>query len=158
MYGKKETYDFIDDNPSIEFRTIDYTNAPLVISQHESMVAINSALEIDLTGQATAESLGKTFYSGVGGQADFMRGAMLSHNGRTILTMPSTVQDGSQSRIVPFLKEGSGVTMVRGDIQYVVTEHGIAYLHGKNIRERSMELINIAHPKFRPWLIEEAKK
>jgi acyl-CoA hydrolase/GNAT superfamily N-acetyltransferase len=156
--GKRETYDFIDDNPSIEFRTIDYTNDPLVIAQHDNMVAINSALEIDLTGQATAESLGKTFYSGVGGQADFMRGAMLSHNGRTILTMQSTVQDGTVSRIVPFLKEGSGVTMVRGDIQYVVTEHGIAYLHGKNIRERSMELINIAHPKFRPWLIEEAKK
>ena len=156
--GRKETYDFIDDNPSIEFRTIDYTNDPIVISQHDNMVAINSALEIDLTGQATAESIGKTFYSGVGGQADFMRGAMLSQSGKTILTMESTAQDESVSRIVPFLSEGAGVTMVRGDIHYVVSEYGIAYLHGKNVRERAMELISIAHPKFRPWLIEEAKK
>ncbi|MBN1375077.1 MAG: GNAT family N-acetyltransferase [Dehalococcoidia bacterium] len=156
--GKKETYDYIDDNPAIEFRTIDYTNDPIIISQHDNMVAINSALEIDLTGQATSESLGRTFYSGVGGQADFMRGAILSHNGRTILTIQSTAQHESVSRIMPYLKEGSGVTMVRGDIHYVVSEYGIAYLHGKNIRERAMELIAIAHPKFRPWLIEEAKK
>jgi acyl-CoA hydrolase/GNAT superfamily N-acetyltransferase len=156
--GRKATYDYIDDNPSIEFRTIDYTNNPLIIAQHDNMVAINSALEIDLTGQATAESIGKTFYSGVGGQADFMRGAMLSLNGRTILTIQSTAQNDSVSRIVPFLSEGSGVTMVRGDIHYVVSEYGIAYLHGKNVRERAMELIAIAHPKFRPWLIEEAKK
>ena len=156
--GKKATYDYIDDNPSIEFRTIDYTNNPLIIAQHDNMVAINSALEIDLTGQATAESIGKTFYSGVGGQADFMRGAMLALNGRTILTIQSTAQDDSVSRIVPFLSEGSGVTMVRGDIHYIVSEYGIAYLHGKNVRERAMELIAIAHPKFRPWLIEEAKK
>ena len=156
--GKRETYDFIDDNPAIEFRTIEYTNDPIVIAQHENMVAINSALEIDLTGQATAESIGKVFYSGVGGQADFMRGAILSRNGKTILTIESTARDGSVSRIVPFLSEGCGVTMIRGDIQYVVSEYGIAYLHGKNIRERAMELIAIAHPKFRPWLIEEAKK
>ncbi|MHB8085155.1 MAG: GNAT family N-acetyltransferase [Dehalococcoidia bacterium] len=156
--GKKATYDYIDDNPSIEFRTIDYTNNPLIIAQHDNMVAINSALEIDLTGQATAESIGKTFYSGVGGQADFMRGAMLAHNGRTILTIQSTAQIDSVSRVVPFLSEGSGVTMVRGDIHYVVSEYGIAYLHGKNVRERAMELIAIAHPKFRSWLIEEAKK
>jgi GNAT superfamily N-acetyltransferase len=156
--GRKETYDYIHDNPAIEFRDIEYTNNPLVIAQHDNMVAINSALEIDLTGQATAESIGKTFYSGVGGQADFMRGAILSRNGKTILTIQSTAQDGSVSRIVPFLSEGCGVTMIRGDIHYVVTEYGIAYLHGKNIRERSMELIAIAHPKFRPELIEEAKK
>jgi acyl-CoA hydrolase/GNAT superfamily N-acetyltransferase len=156
--GKKETYDFLDDNPAIEFRTIEYTNDPVVIAQHENMVAINSALEIDLTGQATAESIGKVFYSGVGGQADFMRGAILSRNGKTILTIQSTARDDSVSRIVPFLSEGCGVTMTRGDIQYVVSEYGIAYLHGKNIRERAMELIAIAHPKFRPWLIEEAKK
>jgi GNAT superfamily N-acetyltransferase len=156
--GKKATYDFIDDNPSIEFRTIEYTNDPLVIAQHDNMVAINSALEIDLTGQATAESIGKIFYSGVGGQADFMRGATLSRNGKTILTIQSTAQDDTVSRIVPFLSEGCGVTMIRGDIHYVVSEYGIAYLHGKNIRERAMELIAIAHPKFRPWLIEEGKK
>ncbi len=156
--GRKETYDYIHDNPAIEFRTIEYTNNPLVIAQHDNMVAINSALEIDLTGQATAESIGKTFYSGVGGQADFMRGAILSRNGKTILTIQSTAQDGSVSRIVPFLSEGCGVTMIRGDIHYVVTEYGIAYLHGKNIRERAMELIAIAHPQFRPGLIEDAKK
>jgi len=155
--GKKETYEYIHDNPSIEFKTIDYTNNPVIISQHNNMAAINSALEIDLTGQATAESIGKTFYSGIGGQADFMRGAVLSPGGKTILTIQSTANDGRISRIVPFLKEGTGVTLNRGDIHYVVTEYGIAYLHGKNVRERAMELILIAHPKFRPSLIEEAK-
>jgi acyl-CoA hydrolase/RimJ/RimL family protein N-acetyltransferase len=156
--GKQATYEFIHDNPSIEFRRIDYTNNPLVIARHRNMVAINSALEIDLTGQATAESIGQTFYSGIGGQADFMRGAVLSPGGRTIVALQSTAENGEVSRIVPFLKEGAGVTLNRGDIHYVVTEYGIAYLHGKNIRERAMELISIAHPKFRPWLIEEAKK
>jgi acyl-CoA hydrolase/GNAT superfamily N-acetyltransferase len=156
--GKKETYEYIHDNPSIEFRTIDYTNNSLVIAQHVHMTAINSALEIDLTGQATAESLGKFFYSGIGGQADFMRGAVLAPGGKTILAILSTAENGTISRIVPFLKEGAGVTLHRGDVHYVVTEFGIAYLHGKNIRERAMELIAIAHPKFRPWLIEEAKK
>jgi acyl-CoA hydrolase/GNAT superfamily N-acetyltransferase len=156
--GKKETYEFINDNPAIEFRTIDYTNNPLVIAQHHNMVAINSALQIDLTGQATAESIGKLFYSGIGGQVDFMRGALLSPNGKTILTLPSTAKNETVSRIVPFLSEGAGTTLNRGDVHYVVTEYGIAYLHGKNIRERAMELISVAHPKFRPWLIEEAKK
>lgn len=155
--GKKETYEYIHDNPGIEFRTIEYTNNPLVIAQHNNIVAINSALEVDLTGQATAESIGKIFYSGIGGQADFMRGAVLSPNGKTILTIQSTAKDGTISRIVPFLKEGAGVTLNRGDIHYVITEYGIAYLHGKNIRERAMQLISIAHPKFRPSLIEEAK-
>lgn len=155
--GKKETYDFLNDDPIIEFRTIDYTNNPLNIAQHEDMTAINSALEIDLTGQATAESLGKVFYSSVGGQADFMRGAVLSKNGKTILALQSTAENGEVSRIVPYLQEGAGVTLHRGDVHYVVTEYGIAYLHGKNVRERTMELIAIAHPKFRPWLLKEAK-
>jgi acyl-CoA hydrolase/GNAT superfamily N-acetyltransferase len=156
--GKKETYEYIHDNPAIEFRTIDYTNNPLIIAQHENMTAINSALEIDLTGQATAESIGKLFYSGIGGQADFMRGAVLARNGKTILAMPSTAEGGTVSRIVPFLTEGAGVSLHRGDVHYVVTEYGIAYLKGKNIRERAMELIAIAHPEFRSGLIEEAKK
>jgi acyl-CoA hydrolase/GNAT superfamily N-acetyltransferase len=156
--GTKKTYEYIHDNPAVEFRAIDYTNNPLIIARHREMTAINSALELDLTGQASAESIGKTFYSGIGGQADFMRGAVLAQNGRTILTMESTAQNGTVSRIVPFLKEGAGVTLNRGDIYYVVTEYGIAYLHGKNIRERAMELIAIANPKFRPWLIQEAKK
>ena len=155
--GTQETYEYINNNPAIEFRTVDYTNNPLIIARHHNMTAINSALEIDLTGQATAESIGKSFYSGIGGQADFMRGAKLARNGKTILTLPSTAENGATSRIVPFLKEGVGVTLNRGDVRYVVTEFGIAYLHGKNIRERAMELIAIAHPKFRPQLIEEAK-
>jgi acyl-CoA hydrolase/RimJ/RimL family protein N-acetyltransferase len=156
--GKRPAYDFIHDNPSIEFRTVDYTNNPLVIAQHRNMVAINSALEVDLTGQATAESIGKTFYSGIGGLADFMRGAILSPGGRTILTLASTADNGKVSRIVPYLREGEGVTLNRGDVHYVVTEYGIAYLHGKNIRERAMELIAIAHPDFRSGLIDEAKR
>ncbi len=156
--GNKETYEYIHDNPAIEFRTVDYTNNPLNIAQHDNMTAINSALEIDLTGQASAESIGKTFYSGIGGQADFMRGSVLAKNGKTILALQSTAENETVSRIMPFIKEGAGVTLNRGDIHYVVTEYGIAYLHGKNIRERAMELISIAHPKFRPWLIKEAKK
>ncbi len=156
--GKKDTYAFIHDNPSIDFRPVDYTNSPLVISRIRNFTAINSALEIDLTGQATAESIGKYFFSGIGGQADFMRGAILSEGGKTILALQSTAEDGSVSRIVPFLKEGAGVTLSRGDLHYVVTEYGIAYLHGKNIRERAMDLIAISHPKFRSELIAEARK
>jgi len=156
--GRRAAYAYIHDNPAVEFRTIDYTNDPLVIAQHDNMVAINSALEIDLTGQATAESIGRTFHSGVGGQADFMRGAVLSRGGKTILALKSTAASDVVSRIVPALREGAGTTLIRGDIHYVVTEYGIAYLHGKNIRERAMELITIAHPKFRPWLVSEAKK
>ena len=156
--GSTETYEFIDDNPAVVFRTVDYTNDPLIIARHDHITAINSALEIDLTGQATAESIGKLFYSGIGGQADFMRGAVLARHGKTILTLPATAENGEVSRIVPFMQEGAGVTLNRGDIHYVVTEHGIAYLPGKNIRERAMALIAIAHPKFRPSLIQEAKK
>ncbi|MCJ7443834.1 MAG: GNAT family N-acetyltransferase [Methanotrichaceae archaeon] len=155
--GKKETYDFLDRNPSVEFRSIDYTNNPLIISRQKGMTAINSALEIDLTGQATAESLGGMFYSGIGGQTDFMRGALLAPQGRTILALSSTSWDGKFSRIVPRLSPGSGVTLCRSDLRYVVTEYGVAYLHGKSIRERTMELIAIAHPSFRPWLLEEAR-
>ncbi len=156
--GSVDTYDFLDENPAVEFKRIDYTNHPLIISRHRLMTAINSAMEMDLTGQATAESLGGTFYSGIGGQADFMRGAVLAPGGKTILALPSTALNESVSRIVPVLQEGAGVTMNRGDVRYVVTEYGIAYLHGKNIRERAMDLISIAHPKFRPWLMESAKK
>ena len=170
--GHRSTYDFLRNNESIEFRTIDYTNNPLIIAQNSKMIAINSALEIDLTGQATAESLGHSFYSGIGGQADFMRGTAIAPGGKTVLALPSTAlvtsadssddeasqKGGRVSRIVPFLGEGAGVTLTRGDIHYVVTEYGIAYLHGKSIRERAMALIAIAHPLFRLWLIEEAKR
>jgi acyl-CoA hydrolase/GNAT superfamily N-acetyltransferase len=156
--GKASTYQYIDDNPTVEFKTIDYINNPLTIAQNRNMVAINSALQIDLTGQATAESIGTTFYSGIGGQADFMRGATLSPGGKTILVLRSAAIDNSVSRIVPLLPEGAGVTLNRGDVHYVVTEYGIAYIHGKNIRERAMDLIAIAHPKFRKTLIEQAKE
>ncbi|MFA5352967.1 MAG: GNAT family N-acetyltransferase [Thermodesulfovibrionales bacterium] len=155
--GRRETYEYLHDNPAIEFRPVSYTNNPLVIARQRNMTAINSGLEIDLTGQATAESIGRFFYSGIGGQADFMRGAVLSPGGKTILALQSTAEDGEISRIVPALKEGAGVTLTRGDIHYVVTEYGIAYLHGKNIRERAMDLIAIAHPRFRQGLIDEAK-
>jgi acyl-CoA hydrolase/GNAT superfamily N-acetyltransferase len=156
--GTRETYEFLDNNPTIEFRTVDFTNNPSVIARQDNMIAINSALEVDLTGQATAESIGRSFFRGIGGQADFMRGAVWARNGKSILAIPATAQDGTVSRIVPSLAEGCAVTFNRGDVHYIVTEFGIAYLHGKNIRERAMELISIAHPKFRPWLIEEAKR
>ncbi|MBP7342039.1 MAG: GNAT family N-acetyltransferase [Smithellaceae bacterium] len=156
--GHRDTYEFINNNPSIAFRPIDYTNNLLIIAQHDNMVAINSALEIDLTGQSTATSIGRTFYSGVGGHNDFMRGAALSRNGKPILALQSTAAGGTVSRITPSLTYGAGASLTRSDVYYVVTEYGIAYLHGKNIRERAMELISIAHPKFRAWLIEEAKK
>jgi acyl-CoA hydrolase/GNAT superfamily N-acetyltransferase len=156
--GTRKTYQYIDDNPEMDFRTIDYTNDPLVISRIHNMTAINSALQIDLTGQASVESVGGKFYSGIGGSADFMRGALLAPGGKTILAIESTARNGEVSRIVPFLESGTGVTMNRGDIFYVVTEFGIAYLHGKNIRERAMDLIAIAHPKFREGLIKEAKR
>ena len=156
--GSRETYDFVHCNPAIEFRTIDYTNDPVVIARQERMCAINSALQIDLTGQATAESIGRSFYSGIGGQADFMRGAILARGGKSILALQSTAEDGAVSRIVPFLPEGAGATLNRGDVHYVVTEYGIAHIHGKNVRERAMDLIAIAHPAFRHRLVEEARR
>lgn len=156
--GIESTYRFLDDNPLVEFRSIDYTNSPLVIARNRGMTAINSCIEIDLSGQATAESLAGAHYSGIGGQADFMRGSVLARGGKSILALPSTADDGRKSRIVPALEPGSGVTLSRGDVHYVVTEYGIAYLHAKNVRERAMDLISIAHPDHRPRLIEEAKR
>lgn len=156
--GVRETYDYLDDNPTIEFHPIDYTNHPLVIARQAGMTAINRILSIDLTGQASAESPGKTFFSGIGGIVDFTRGALLAPKGKAILTLRSTTANGQRSCITPFLQEGAGVTLNRADVHYVVTEYGVAYLHGRNIRERAMALIAIAHPEFRPWLIEEAKK
>ncbi len=156
--GNEDTYRYLHDHPAIDFRPTSYTNDPLRIAQQKNMVAINSCLEIDLTGQTSAESLGNQFYSGIGGQADFMRGAALAPGGRTILALQSTAADGKVSRIVPEIRPGAGVTLTRTDVQYVVTEYGIAYVHGKNIRERAMDLISIAHPDFRAELIEDAKR
>lgn len=156
--GRADTYRFVDDNPAVELKTIDYTNSPLVIARHAGMCAINSVLEIDLTGQASAESIGNVFYSGIGGQADFMRGAILAPGGKSILAIQSTARNGTVSRIVPALRQGAGATLNRGDVHYVVTEYGIAHVHGKNVRERAMDLIAIAHPAFRHQLVEEARE
>ncbi|MBN1290524.1 MAG: GNAT family N-acetyltransferase [Candidatus Latescibacteria bacterium] len=155
--GTKRLYDTIDNNPVFEFYPTDYVSDPRNISKNDNMVAINSALEIDLTGQVCADSIGHKFFSGIGGQADYIRGAALAKNGRPIIALPSTAKNGTISRIVPLLTPGAGVVTTRGDVHYVVTEYGIAYLHGKNIRQRVMALINIAHPKYRGWLLDEAK-
>ncbi len=155
--GSKKLYDFVDNNPSIEFHPTEYTNDPFIIAKNDKMVAINSAIEIDLTGQVCADSLGPMFYSGIGGQVDFVRGAARSKGGKPIIALPSTAKDDTISRIVATLNPGAGVVTSRGDVHYVVTEWGVAYLHGKNIRERAMALIGIAHPKFRKELLEQAK-
>ncbi len=156
--GSRALYNYVDNNPAVEFRPTEYTNDPFVISQHPNMVAINSAIEVDLTGQVCADSLGAMFYSGIGGQLDFIRGAARAKNGKPVIALPSTARNDTVSRISVNLKEGAGVVTTRGDVHYVVTEYGVAYLHGKNIRERAMALISIAHPKFRAKLLEGAKK
>jgi len=155
--GSKRLYDYINNNPFFEFHPTEYVNDPYIISQHEKMVAINVGLEIDLSGQVCSDSLGYSFYSGIGGQVDFVRGAARSRGGKPIIALPSTAKDGTVSRIVPHLTEGAGVVTTRGDVHYVVTEYGTAYLHGKSIRERALSLIHIAHPKFRNELIQAAK-
>lgn len=156
--GSEKLYDFVDNNPSIEFHPTEHTNDPFIIAQNDKMVSINSAIEVDLSGQVCADSLGPMFYSGIGGQVDFVRGAARSKGGKPIIALPSTAKDDSISRIVATLKPGAGVVTSRGDVHYVVTEWGVAYLHGKSIRERAMALISIAHPKFRRELLELAKK
>jgi len=155
--GSQRLYDYINNNPFFEFYPTEYVNDIYIISQHEKMVGINVGLEIDLTGQVCSDSLGYKFYSGIGGQVDFIRGSARSRGGKAIIAMPSTARDGKVSRIVPCLTEGAGVVTTRGDVHYVVTEYGVAYLHGKSIRERVLDLINIAHPKFRKELIQAAK-
>lgn len=157
VMGSRKLYDFIDNNPLIEFHPTEYVNDPFVVAQNDKMISINSAIEVDITGQVCADSLGTMFYSGIGGQVDFTRGAARSRGGKPIIALPSTAQNGSSSRIVPYLKQGAGVVTSRGDVHYVVTEYGSAYLHGKSVRERALALIQIAHPKFRPWLFAEAK-
>ncbi|MHC4644868.1 MAG: GNAT family N-acetyltransferase [Planctomycetota bacterium] len=155
--GSQRLYDYIDNNTFFEFYPTEYVNDPHIIGQHDKMVGINVGLEIDLTGQVCADSIGYQFYSGIGGQVDFIRGAARSRGGKAVIAMPSTARAGQLSRIVPHLTEGAGVVTTRGDVHYVVTEYGIAYLHGKSIRERVLALINIAHPKFRNQLIQAAK-
>jgi acyl-CoA hydrolase len=148
VLGTRRLFDFIHDNPSFEFRSISYTNDPFVVAQNDRMVAINSALQVDLTGQVCADSLGTKPYSGFGGQLDFIRGAARSKGGVPVIALPSTALGGRVSRIVPVLEPGAGVVTSRADVHYVVTEFGIAYLHGKTLRERAEALIAIADPRF----------
>ena len=157
ILGSKKLYDFADNNPIFEAHPTDYTNHPFNISRNDNMVAINSAIEVDITGQVCSDSIGAYIYSGFGGQVDFIRGAAHSKGGKPVIALPSTAKNGEVSRIVPFLKKGAGVVTTRADVKYVVTEYGVAYLHGKNLQERTVALINIAHPKFRPDLIKDAK-
>ena len=152
LMGSKRLYDFVDNNPVIELHPSEYTNDPFVIAANDRMVAINSALQVDLTGQVCADSMGTRIYSGVGGQADFTRGAARSRGGRPIIALPATAREGTISRIVPMLDPGSGVVTTRFDVHYVATEFGVASLHGKTLRQRAEALIGIAHPGFQEAL------
>ncbi len=159
--GTRALYDFVDNNPSIEFHPTEVVNDPFLIAQNEKMVAINAAIEVDLTGQVCADSIGERFYSGIGGQVDFLRGAARSRGGKPIIALPSTAtpRDGATaSRIVSNLKPGAGIVTSRGDVHYVVTEWGSAFLHGKSVRERALALIAIAHPDFRDSLRAAAQE
>jgi acyl-CoA hydrolase len=155
VYGTRRLYDFVDDNPQVVLLDSAYVNDTRVILRNPKVTAINSAIEVDLTGQICADSIGTRQYSGVGGQMDFVRGASLSEGGKPIIALPSVTSHGD-SRIVPFLKSGAGVVTTRAHVHYVVTEYGIAALYGKNLRQRAEALIEIAHPRHRDWLEEEA--
>lgn len=157
VLGTRKLYDVIHKNPDFQFYPSEYTNDPFVICQNNNMVSINSAIQIDLTGQVCSDSIGTKFYSGFGGQVDFVRGSKRSKGGRSFLALPSTAKKGTVSRIVTSLSPGAGVVTTRADVQYVVTEYGVAYLHGKNIRERGLALTQIAHPKFRDELMSYLK-
>ncbi len=152
VLGTKRLYDFVDNNPLVEFQTVDFINDPFIISQNHKMTAINSALEIDLSGQVCADSIGNYLYSGFGGQVDFIRGASRAKQGKAIIALPSTAKNGDISRIVATLDPGSGVVTTRADVHYVVTEYGIAQLFGKTLAQRMRALIDIAHPNFRESL------
>jgi acetyl-CoA hydrolase len=158
MLGTRRLYEWADDNPSIELHRTEYINDPFVIAQNRRQVAINSAIEVDLTGQVCADSIGPKLYSGVGGQLDFIYGAARSEGGVPIIALPSTAKGDRLSRIAPLLKHGAGVVTTRNHVHYVVTEYGVAQLYGKTIRQRAQALINVAHPKFRGELTAAAKE
>ncbi|GJQ40825.1 MAG: 4-hydroxybutyrate CoA-transferase [Ignavibacteriaceae bacterium] len=158
VLGTKKVFNFINNNPIIEFHPQEYVNDPFVIAQNKKMVAINSAIEIDITGQVCSDSIGTKIFSGIGGQVDFIRGAAHSEGGKPVIALPSITKDGKVSRIVPQLNPGAGVVTSRGDVHYVITEYGIAHLFGKTLKERARELIKIAHPKFRDELTKYAKE
>ncbi len=154
LMGSRKLYDYVDDNPFVEMREVDYVNDVHNIRQNPKMVAINSAIEVDLTGQVCADSIGTKMYSGVGGQMDFIRGASLSKGGKAIIALPSTTMKG-ESKIVPFLKPGAGVVTTRAHVHYVVTEYGVADLYGKTIEQRVKALASIAHPNFREQIVKD---
>ena len=156
--GSKKLYDYVDNNPAFYFRSSEFVNDPTVIARNDNLVSISSALEVDLTGQICSDSMGYLFYSGIGDQVDFLRGSAMSKGGFSIVALPSTAQNGAVSRIVSHLSEGAGVATTRGDVNFVITEYGIAELQGKSIYQRVMELAQVAHPKFREQLIDVAKK
>jgi len=156
--GTERLYDYVHNNPIFYFRSSEFVNDPTVIARNDNLISISSALEVDLTGQVCTDSMGYLFYSGIGDQVDFLRGSAMSKGGFSIIALPSTAQNGTVSRIVAHLSEGAGVATTRGDVNYVVTEYGIAELQGKGIYQRVMELAQIAHPKFRKELVEVAKK
>ena len=156
--GTQKLYDFVDANPHVEFYPSEHVNSPVNIARNDNMVSINSAIEVDLSGQVVSDSIGYQFFSGIGGQVDFIRGASLSKGGKPIIALASTTKDGKISKIVPHLTEGAGVVTSRGHVHYVVTEYGIANLRGKTIRERALELIRVAHPKFRAQLLNDVRK
>ena len=156
--GSEKLYQYVDNNPAFYFRSSEFVNDPTVIARNDHLVSISSALEVDLTGQVCSDSMGYLFYSGIGDQVDFLRGSSMSKGGFSIIALPSTAQDGSVSRIVPHLSEGAGVATTRGDVNFVITEYGIAELQGKGIFQRVVELAQIAHPKFREQLIDVAKR
>ncbi|MBP6760086.1 MAG: 4-hydroxybutyrate CoA-transferase, partial [Flavobacterium sp.] len=154
LIGSQRLYDFVNDNPFVEMRESSYVNDTARIRKNPKMVAINSAIEVDVTGQVCADSIGARMYSGVGGQMDFIRGASLSEGGKAIIALPSITKNGD-SRIVPYLKQGAGVVTTRSHIQYIITENGIADLYGKTLRQRVAELVKIAHPNHQEWIDKE---
>lgn len=158
IMGSRKLYDFVDNNPIVEMHPVDYTNDPFIIAQNEKMVSLNSAIEVDLTGQVCADSIGFDLFSGPGGQVDFVLGASRSKGGKSIIALPSTASLGKHTRIVPGLRRGAGVVTSRPQVHYIVTEHGVAYLKGKSIRQRAQALIDIAHPAFRDDLTRFARE
>ena len=156
LMGSKKLYDYADNNPAIELHPVDYVNNPIIIAQNDNMISINSAIEVDLTGQVNAEYINSKEFSGPGGQVDFVRGATMSKGGKSIIALPSTAANGTISKIVFNFEEGVPVTTTRNDVDYVITEYGIAHLRGKTLRERAKLLIEIAHPNFREELRKKA--
>lgn len=158
IMGSRELYEFLDHNPMIEAYSVNYTNDPFIIGKNKKMISINSCIEVDLTGQVASESIGHNQFSGTGGQVDYLRGARRSEGGFSILAFPSTARNGKESRIVPLLKEGATVTSMRNDVDYFVTEYGVARLKGKTLKQRAYALVEIAHPQFRETLLKNIKE